>query len=354
MRTEVSSPRRPSWASEPPAGGLILRLRQCLPLRLRQAIERRVSEPVVRSVAFLHQPARSLSARISFESALPESESVTRHVRSELLPLPITRQATSDPLPRYFEKARDTSFALSRLRTTEEPYALTFDNCCYYTSSGDVILQDVSGSVGAGHVLAVMGPSGAGKTTLLSMLTLERQGGWGTGRITLSGQPLTYSMYTRHCAMVTQHDKHWPYLTARDHLRFAIDCYRPELSRGEKRSAIDGLLEATGLVACQHTNAGSATVSGMSGGQRRRLSLALALAKQPAMIFLDEPTSGLDSAAAAKIMYFLKVTAQQAHVPILCTVHQPSATVFSGFDDVLIMSLVRSEDLLGHGQAPHP
>ena len=80
---------------------------------------------------------------------------------------------------------------------------------------------------------------------------------------------------------------------------------------------------------------------GLSSGQRRRLSLAIALTKQPSMIFLDEPTSGLDSAAAAKIMHFLKVTAKQTNIPILCTIHQPSASVYEGFDDVLVLAAGR-------------
>ena len=54
-----------------------------------------------------------------------------------------------------------------------------------------------------------------------------------------------------------------------------------------------------------------------------------------------QPTSGLDSAAAAKIMHFLKVTAKQTNIPILCTIHQPSASVYEGFDDVLVLAAGR-------------
>jgi len=202
-----------------------------------------------------------------------------------------------------------------------------------------LLLRDVCASVGAGHVLAVLGPSGAGKTTLLSLLTLDRGvSGVPRGTLTLNGTPLTPELFGRYCAVVTQHDEHWPFLTARDHLSYAVAMYRPDLSWRERERKTVHLLEATGLSACQHTRAGSSSVLGLSSGQRRRLSLALALAKQPAMIFLDEPTSGLDSAAAAKIMEFLKVTAATMNVAILCTVHQPSAAVYQGFDDVLVLA----------------
>jgi len=173
------------------------------------------------------------------------------------------------------------------------------------------------------------------------MLTLERGPGTARGSVTLNGQPLTPDRFTRYCAVVGNAEDHWPFLTARDHLRYAIDLHRPSLSRQSRRAKVAQLLEATGLSACRHTRAGSAFVPGLSSGQRRRLSLAIALTKQPSMIFLDEPTSGLDSAAAAKIMHFLKVTAKQTNIPILCTIHQPSASVYEGFDDVLVLAAGR-------------
>jgi len=200
------------------------------------------------------------------------------------------------------------------------------------------LLCNVSGSVSAGHVLAVMGPSGAGKTTLLNMLTLEPGRGEASGYLTLNGHPLTAKLYAKHCAVVTQQDLLWTFLTCRDHLRNAINLYRPSLTHTEREAAIDDLLAATGLTSCQHTKAGNMFFRGLSGGQKRRLSLACALAKRPSVVFLDEPTSGLDSAAAAKIMKFMKEIAVQAQIAIVCTIHQPSASVFEGFDDTLILS----------------
>ena len=81
---------------------------------------------------------------------------------------------------------------------------------------------------------------------------------------------------------------------------------------------------------------------GLSGGQKRRLSLVLAFAKQPALVILDEPTSGLDSAAAASIMSFFGRSASEMNLAILCTIHQPSAKVFNGVDDCLVLSKGRT------------
>ena len=100
----------------------------------------------------------------------------------------------------------------------------------------------------------------------------------------------------------------------------------------------DGLLEKVGLVEHQYTRAGNQFVRGLSGGLKRRLSIALALAKQPQVLFLDEPTTGVDSASAAKMMTFLKTIAEQSNIAVVCTIHQPSAPVFAGFDDALILA----------------
>ena len=100
----------------------------------------------------------------------------------------------------------------------------------------------------------------------------------------------------------------------------------------------DGLLEKVGLVEHQYTRAGNQFVRGLSGGLKRRLSIALALAKKPQVLFLDEPTTGVDSASAAKMMTFLKTIAEQSNIAVVCTIHQPSAPVFAGFDDALILA----------------
>lgn len=89
---------------------------------------------------------------------------------------------------------------------------------------------------------------------------------------------------------------------------------------------------------CRGTKAGNEFLQGLSGGQKRRLSLAVALIKEPKVIFLDEPTSGLDAAAAASIMMFLKQLAADKQIIVVCTIHQPSTKVFDGFDKVMLLS----------------
>ena len=145
-------------------------------------------------------------------------------------------------------------------------------------------------------------------------------------------------MHTRACIYVPREDTLWPSLTPREHLSFAFKLYQPALSAGAREAAIDGLLSATGMTSAQHTKAGGLLFQGLSGGQRRRLSLCIALVKQPRVLILDEPTSGLDSAAAAAIITLLKSIAAKCSAAIVCTIHQPSAAVFSAFSQVLVLS----------------
>jgi ABC-type multidrug transport system ATPase subunit len=195
------------------------------------------------------------------------------------------------------------------------------------------ILCNVSGHVRGGEILAIMGPSGSGKSTLLKLLTLALTGGSSLGSIELNGCPLNCTLFQQHCAYVPQHDHLHPFLTCRQAIEFAVDFHMAFSPKKEKKARVDGLLRDLGLEACQHV-----MCEGLSGGQKRRLSVAIALSKAPAILFLDEPTSGLDSAAAAELVAFLQRVKSQRGVIIICTIHQPSSRVFNEFDSLLLLS----------------
>ena len=101
---------------------------------------------------------------------------------------------------------------------------------------------------------------------------------------------------------------------------------------------VSSLLRLMGLESCADTKVGNAFFQGLSGGQKKRLSIAVALLSSPLVLFLDEPTSGLDSASASGIMSFLRELASTASIMIVCTIHQPSSTVFNSFDKVLLLA----------------
>ena len=216
--------------------------------------------------------------------------------------------SNTNPVSPTLTRRLSTSFATA----TEQRQGAAFDFvCCSYTVKNKrkggpklkSLLVECSASVKAGEVLAIMGPSGAGKTTLLNTLTLEPSGGTPYGVVTLNGNSFTLAMYKRTAAVVQQHDTLWTFMTARDHVMYATRLYQPE---HDPHAYADSMLKEMGLVECQHVIAGNILLRGLSGGQKRRLSLAVALTKEPSVVFLDEPTSGLDAAAAASIMAFLR------------------------------------------------
>jgi ABC-type multidrug transport system ATPase subunit len=178
---------------------------------------------------------------------------------------------------------------------------------------------------------------------LLNVLTFEVGTGTPLGHIALNGQQLTWPMYRKYCAFVARESTLSATLTTRQHLEHAFALYHSEIPAGYKRAmAIDELLDATGLTSAQHTRAGNALFKGLSGGQRRRLALAIVLVKEPKVLILDEPTSGLDSAAASAIMKFLRELGQSKNLCVICTIHQPSAAVFSHFSKTLVLAKGRT------------
>ncbi|CAB9519407.1 Putative white-brown complex homolog protein 30 [Seminavis robusta] len=194
------------------------------------------------------------------------------------------------------------------------------------------LLSDITGKVRYGHVLAVMGPSGAGKTTLISALTLDAFYGKPSGKVTLNGVKLTDSVFKQHCYVMKQHDKHWPYLTCRETLQYAAELYNVSAKK-DIPLVVEEIIQKMGLSVCSETRCAR-----LSGGQQRRLSIGVALLKQPTLLFLDEPTSGLDAAAAENIMQEIVRVAKEERLIIMCSIHQPSTKVYNGFDEVMILS----------------
>ena len=143
-----------------------------------------------------------------------------------------------------------------------------------------------------------MGPSGAGKTTLINALTLNAHYGIAMGSVKLNGQALSAEIFKEHCFVVPQQDKHWPYLTCRQTLLYATQLYNV-VSKEEESLLVDELLEKMGLQICANT-----ANARLSGGQKRRLSIGVALVKQPRVLFLDEPTTGLDAASVRMFGFF--------------------------------------------------
>lgn len=198
------------------------------------------------------------------------------------------------------------------------------------------ILNGISGSVDPGEVLALMGPSGSGKTTLLSLLGGRAKQSATGGSITYNDQPYSKSLKSR-IGFVTQDDVLYPHLTVKETLTYVARLRLPKtLTREEKDQRALDVIDELGLERCQDTMIGGAFVRGVSGGERKRVSIGNEIIINPSLLFLDEPTSGLDSTTALRIIDTLHHIAE-AGKTVITTIHQPSSRLFLKFDKLILL-----------------
>ncbi|KAE9618703.1 putative sulfate-transporting ATPase [Lupinus albus] len=215
-------------------------------------------------------------------------------------------------------------------------------NCSLSEKSSNVVrflLKNVSGEAKPGRLLAIMGPSGSGKTTLLNVLAGQLAASQRlhlSGLLEFNGKPTSNNPYK--FAYVRQEDLFFSQLTVRETLSLATELQLPNISSAEERDEyVNNLLFKLGLVSCADTNVGDAKVRGISGGEKKRLSMACELLASPSVIFADEPTTGLDAFQAEKVMETLKQLAQDGHT-VICSIHQPRGSVYSKFDDIVLLT----------------
>ena len=193
------------------------------------------------------------------------------------------------------------------------------------------ILSGISHTFLPGTLTALMGPSGAGKTTLLSLL---RSGRPTRGSITLNGQ--RHGASTRGLIRtIPQDDVLLAGLTAWEALMYAAELSLPA---ADCRRRVEQVLSELSLgPELAQTKIGSVHSRGLSGGQRKRVSIGIELLADPAVLLVDEPTSGLDAKMAQDVMGMLKSLALCGRT-IISTVHQPSYRIFCLFDELVVLS----------------
>jgi ABC-type multidrug transport system ATPase subunit len=198
------------------------------------------------------------------------------------------------------------------------------------------ILKGVTGIVKPGEMLAMLGPSGSGKTTLLTALG-GRLGGKLYGKITYNEKPFSNTI-KRNTGFVTQDDVLYPHLTVTETLVFTALLRLPNsVPKEEKISHAKNVIDQLGLTKCKDSIVGSAYLRGVSGGERKRVSIGQELLINPSLLFLDEPTSGLDSTTAQRIVSTLWDLARGGRT-IVMTIHQPSSRLYYMFHKVLLLA----------------
>jgi ABC-type multidrug transport system ATPase subunit/ABC-type multidrug transport system permease subunit len=201
-----------------------------------------------------------------------------------------------------------------------------------------IILNDISGEAREGEIMGVLGASGSGKSTLIDALANRISKESLKGSVTLNGEVLESRLLKAISAYVMQDDLLFPMLTVEETLMFSAEFRLPRsLSKSKKKARVQALIDQLGLRNASQTVIGDEGHRGVSGGERRRVSIGIDIIHDPIVLFLDEPTSGLDSTSAFMVVKVLQRIAQSGSIVVM-SIHQPSYRILSLLDRLIFLS----------------
>ncbi|MCL7039787.1 hypothetical protein MKW94_015893 [Papaver nudicaule] len=206
------------------------------------------------------------------------------------------------------------------------------------SSKEKILLNDISGEAREGEILAILGPSGSGKSTLIDALANRISNESLKGCVTMNGESLESGVLKLISAYVMQDDLLFPMLTVEETLMFSAEFRLPRsLSKSVKMARVQAVIDELGLRNAANTLIGDEGHRGISGGERRRVSIGVDIIHDPIVLFLDEPTSGLDSSCAFMVVKVLQRIARSGRIVIM-SVHQPSSRLVCLFDKLIFLS----------------
>jgi len=194
----------------------------------------------------------------------------------------------------------------------------------------------------AGKMVAIMGTTGSGKTTLLNCLASRLDASMSMeGQVLFRGEKWNFDAVKTNVGYVLQTDHLLPNLTVCETLYYAAMLRLPSsMTTEQKVDQLNNVLSFLRLRDCQHTWIGTNQIGGrrgISGGEKRRVSIGVQMLTNPSVLLLDEPTSGLDAFTAHHTMETLRSLAQEGRT-VICSIHQPRSDVWNMFDIVILMS----------------
>ncbi|KAH9252747.1 hypothetical protein BASA81_009256 [Batrachochytrium salamandrivorans] len=210
------------------------------------------------------------------------------------------------------------------------------------TKGQKTLLHSMYGEIKAGEVVAIMGGSGAGKSTLLNTLAGRIGPGQLTGDILIDGKKRNIATWRLQCAYVEQDDVVFRNLSVYDTLMYSALLRLPSsIPKAEKVARVESVIASLGLQGCRDTWIGDSDNRGISGGERKRVSIGIELVTDPQILFLDEPTSGLDAFNSLNIVSTIKQLAAKQGKIVLMTIHQPRTDILELFDKIILLSMGR-------------
>jgi ABC-type multidrug transport system ATPase subunit len=217
-----------------------------------------------------------------------------------------------------------------------EKIVFNVENLTYKFKGGNTGMHPFSFSEESGRMVGIMGASGAGKSTLLNLLN----GAYvpTTGQISINGVDIHHEQDKIEGVIgyVSQDDLLIEELTVFQNLFYNAKLCFAKMSDTEITKRVIEVLNSIGLYEARELKVGSPMEKTISGGQRKRLNIALELIREPAVLFVDEPTSGLSSRDSENIMDLLKELALKGKL-VFVVIHQPSSDIYKMFDNLLIL-----------------
>ncbi|GFO20501.1 ATP-binding cassette sub-family g member 5 [Plakobranchus ocellatus] len=190
-----------------------------------------------------------------------------------------------------------------------------------------------------GELTALVGSSGSGKTSLLDVIS-GRAEGQVEGVVSYKHEQCTRAMMRQKASYVIQADRLLPTLTVRETLTYMALMKLPRhLNKRKIDRKVQRVIDDMGLRPVAESRIGGAMIRGVSGGEKRRISIALQLLRDPEILLLDEPTSGLDSFTASHLVSTLATLAHRGDKLVLMTIHQPRSDIFNMVDRIGILTM---------------
>ena len=201
------------------------------------------------------------------------------------------------------------------------------------------VLDNVQGIVRPGQVMAIMGGSGAGKTTFLDILARKNKAGAISGDILVNGKYMDNTEFRDIIGYVDQEDTLMDTLTVYETILYSALLRLPQsMSYETKKQRVQDTMIELDILHIANRRIGSAGKRGLSGGEKRRVSIACELVTSPSILFLDEPTSGLDTYNAYNVIESLVSLAREFQRTVIFTIHQPRSNIYALFDELVLLS----------------
>ena len=234
----------------------------------------------------------------------------------------------------------DAGVSLKGLVDKFQPVRITFEKLSLTLKSNDQqVLHNVSGSIAGGAMVAIMGGSGAGKTTFMNTLCGRAYYGKMSGDILLNGKKVDMNDYRTAIGFVPQDDVMFDELSVYDNLYYSARLRLPaSMTNQQILDIVDDCILLFDLEEIQATVVGSPEKRGISGGQKKRVNIAMEVVAYPRLLFLDEPTSGLDASSAMQVMRCLS-RLRGLGITVVSVIHQPRYSVFRTFSGVLLLGM---------------